>query len=203
METDSLPTNKLSFLLFFHPKDKKELQYLFRRDHFDYPVFIDANNALEPMNNFPKLPQYQCFLLDKDNKVLLIGNPVSNPRIWELYKQTVFGQESEKIEKTLVTDVFVKQPEIEIKGLQVREKSKGVFRLKNTGNQPLLIVRVDASCGCTIPSWDKKPIEPGEETEITVEIQPEESGFFYKTIRVYCNVEKGIISLTVKGMVNK
>jgi hypothetical protein len=200
---DSLPANKLSFLLFFHPKNKKELQYLFRRDRIDYPVFIDANNALEQMNNFPKLPQYQCFLLDKDNKVLMIGNPVSNPRIWELYKQTVFGQTPEKIEKTPVTDIFVEQSEIEINGLQVGKKSVTAFKLKNTGNRPLVITHVDTSCGCTVPSWDRKPVEHGAETEITVEIQPEEPGFFHKMIRVYCNVEKGIISLNVKGMVNK
>jgi hypothetical protein len=54
-----------------------------------------------------------------------------------------------------------------------------------------------------VPSWEKKPIEPGEETEISVEIQPEETGFFHKTIRVHCNVEKGVISLGIKGMISK
>jgi hypothetical protein len=49
----------------------------------------------------------------------------------------------------------VEQPEIEISNLQVGKKSSGIFRLKNTGNQPLSIARVDASCGCTVPSWDK------------------------------------------------
>jgi hypothetical protein len=43
---------------------------------------------------------------------------------------------------------------------------------------------------------------PGEEMEITVEITPEESGFFHKTVQVYCNVEKGVIPLSVKGMAN-
>lgn len=202
-ETDSLSANKLSFLLFFHPKDKKELQLLLRRDRFDYPVFIDTDNAIDKLNHFPAQAKYQCFLLDKNNKVLMVGNPALNPKIWKLYKQIISGQNPTTTETIPTTSVFVKQQEIEISDLQVKKKSTGVFRLKNTGNQPLLIARVETSCGCTVPSWEKKPVEPGEETEIRVEIQPEATGAFRKIIRVYCNVKKGIISLTVKGMVNK
>jgi hypothetical protein len=199
-EADSLFEGKLSFLLFFQPKNKKEMNYLFLRDRFDYPVFIDMNNGINQLNHFPEKQEYQCFLLNKDNKVLMIGNPALNPKIWELYKQIIPGQT--QTDEIPITSVSVEQTEIEINDLQVRKKIKGVFKLKNTGEQPLLIVRVDASCGCTVPIWEKKPIEPGEETEITVEIQPEESGFFHKTIRVYGNVEKGVISLGVKGEVN-
>jgi hypothetical protein len=44
---------------------------------------------------------------------------------------------------------------------------------------------VDTSWGCTVLKWDKKPIELDEETEIEVEITPEEAGFFHKTVKVY------------------
>jgi hypothetical protein len=204
-EAGSLPANKLSFLLFFHPKNKKELQLLFKRDQFDYPVFIDENNALDSLNHFPMQPRYQCFLLGRDNKVMLIGNPVLNLKIWELYKQTIFGQTqtATKTERISETSVVVEQSEIEISGLRVKKKSVSVFRLKNIGNQPLLIFRVDASCGCTVPSWDKRPIKPEEESKITVEIQPEEIGAFHKTVWVYCNVEKEVIALSIKGDVKK
>jgi hypothetical protein len=199
-DVDTLGVDKLSFLFFFHPKNKRELQFLFKRDRFDYPVFIDEDNSINRLNHFPAQMKYQCFLLDKNNKVLLIGNPVSNPKIWKLYKQTVFGQTQTDIEP--VTSVAVEQSEIEIIDLQVGKKSTGIFRLKNTGNKPLLIARVDASCGCTVPNWEKKPIEPEEETEITLEIKPEETGFFHKTARVYCNTAKRVITLTVKGQIN-
>jgi hypothetical protein len=88
-ETDSLFEGRLSFLLFFQPKNTKEMRVLFKRDQFDYPVFIDTANTLEQLNHFPSQPEYQCFLLDKDNKVLMLGNPVLNPQIWELYKQMI------------------------------------------------------------------------------------------------------------------
>jgi hypothetical protein len=198
-ESDSLFQDRLGFLLFFQPKNKKDLDYLFHTNRFDYPVFIDMNRTINQLNHFPDKAEYQCFLLDKNNKVLMIGNPSLNLKIWELYKQTILGQT--QVNTMPITSVSIECAEIEISDLQVGKKSTGIFRLKNTGNQPLSIARVDASCGCTVPSWDKKPIEPGEETDITIEIQPEESGFFHKTIRVYGNMKKGVFSLSVKGTV--
>ena len=35
------------------------------------------------------------------------------------------------------------------------------FTFKNTGNAPLILNSVKASCGCTTPKWTKEPIAPG------------------------------------------
>ena len=91
-ETDSLFSGKVGFLFFFQPKNIKEFRYIFARERFDYPLFIDTNGSINNINHLPKETQYQCFLLDKDNKVVMIGNPVSNPNIWELYKKQISGK---------------------------------------------------------------------------------------------------------------
>ncbi|MDR2145537.1 MAG: hypothetical protein LBE91_03635 [Tannerella sp.] len=90
-EADTIFEHKPDFLFFFQPKYRglKELKILLRNYHFDYPVFVDTENEIMRLNNFPKEPEYQCFLLDKDNKVVMIGNPVLNPGIWELYKKII------------------------------------------------------------------------------------------------------------------
>ena len=36
------------------------------------------------------------------------------------------------------------------------------FEFKNTGNQPIIIANVQASCGCTTPDWTKTPVLPGK-----------------------------------------
>jgi hypothetical protein len=166
-ESDSLFQDKLSFLFFFQPKNKKGIEFLFQRDNFDYPVLIDMNNTINRLNQFPQPVEYQCFLLDKDNKIVMIGNPALNPKIWELYKQTVSGKA--QTDTTPVTTVFIEQSEMEICNLQVKEK----------------------------------PIEPEDETEIMLEITPEETSAFHKTVRVHCNVENGSIPLIIKGMANQ
>ncbi len=42
------------------------------------------------------------------------------------------------------------------------------FTFKNTGDQPLTLTRVKASCGCTTPSYSQEPIAPGESGYIDV-----------------------------------
>ena len=91
-EADSLFQGKVGFLLFFQPKSAKEIEYLFLRERFDYPVFMDINGTINDLNRFPQAMSYQCFLLDKNNKVLMIGNPVLNHRIWELFKEQLSGK---------------------------------------------------------------------------------------------------------------
>jgi hypothetical protein len=81
--------DKICFLFFFHPKNKIQLRNILYNNEFSYPVFIDETNEIDRLNHFPKEPQYQCFLLDKDNRVLAIGNPVQNPKVWELYKKVM------------------------------------------------------------------------------------------------------------------
>ena len=38
----------------------------------------------------------------------------------------------------------------------------------NRGDSPLVILDVVTTCGCTVPDFSKKPILPGEKTQITV-----------------------------------
>ena len=52
------------------------------------------NKRKEDAVKFPSNPEYQCFLLDKDNKVLLVGNPALVSGIWILYKRVINERET-------------------------------------------------------------------------------------------------------------
>ena len=196
-ESDSLLSDRLGFLFFFHPKDEKELQFLFKRDGFDYPVFIDHTNQINTLNNFPDKQSYQCFLLDRTNKVVMIGNPAINPRIWELYKEQIVGKLDNKHENR--TAVEPDKTAYDYGDITIGTENRAVFTLKNTGTHPLVIQHIAASCGCTAVDWEKQPVEPGKTTDIKVEMQPEEAGYFNKTISVYCNIKESPLILTVMG----
>lgn len=43
-----------------------------------------------------------------------------------------------------------------------------VFTFENTGNAPLIITNVQATCGCTVPTWPKEAVAPGASGEIVV-----------------------------------
>ena len=77
-----------------------------------------------------------------------------------------------------------------------------VFNFTNKGNAPLVVNRVQASCGCTTPTWSKEPIEPGKKGSITVTYNPSgRPGAFNKTITVYSNAIEEQMVLTIHGEV--
>ncbi len=62
-----------------------------------------------------------------------------------------------------------------------------VFTFKNTGDSPLIITGAKGSCGCTVPSYPKKPIAPGETANIEVRYDTKRVGAFRKSVRITTN----------------
>jgi hypothetical protein len=76
------------------------------------------------------------------------------------------------------------------------------FTFKNTGKEPIIIQRAQASCGCTTPSYSKDPILPGKTGSIKASYGTQgRPNAFTKTITVFSNV--GTKVLTIKGNVEK
>ncbi|MEM9984812.1 MAG: DUF1573 domain-containing protein [Bacteroidota bacterium] len=63
------------------------------------------------------------------------------------------------------------------------------FYVKNTGNQPLELVRVIPACGCTAADYTQEPIKPGETGYIKATYNAATVGYFSKTIVVTTNEE--------------
>lgn len=61
------------------------------------------------------------------------------------------------------------------------------FDFKNTGNAPLIISNAKGSCNCTVPSWPKEPINPGETGKITVHYDTKRSGVINKSVTITSN----------------
>lgn len=78
-----------------------------------------------------------------------------------------------------------------------------VFKFKNVGKTPLVISRVQSSCGCTVPKKPTEPIMPGKKGEIEVKYATSRQGGFSKMITVYSNATEPTKKLRIKGIVLK
>ena len=196
-ETDTTLADKLSFIFCFQPKERNDLISKFISSGFNYPVLIDERNIVNQLNHFPDKTEYQCFLLNGKDKVISVGNPARNPKVWNLYKQIITGKLNEKTTKNTTVEVINR--EVKLGDIKPKVKQTMVFKLKNNGEMPLVISDVKTSCGCTIAYWEKQPITTYKTTQIKAKIILEQAGYFEKTISVYCNVKNSPIILTVKG----
>jgi len=72
--------------------------------------------------------------------------------------------------------------------IKAGDKVSYSYSFINTGKSPLIITDAVASCGCTIPSWPKKPINPGEKSAIAVIFNSAgKSGLIDKQITITAN----------------
>jgi len=89
---------------------------------------------------------------------------------------------------------------------KIEEKNGSVqhkFVFTNTGDSPLVIQNVKASCGCTTPAWTKDPVPPGEKGFVTAKYNPKNRpGSFRKSLTVKSNAEPADKMIFIKGMVD-
>ena len=198
-ETDSLfGKGRLEYVFFFHPKDVREMSYLTRRDGFTHPVCFDREDAFNRLNRFPPEMALQTFLLDKDNRVVAIGNPVHNPLVKELYLNIVGGKRRSSTDAKQAT-AMLSEREVQFGSFPMSERQERRVTLKNTGDAPLVIHGVDTSCGCTRVEYSQRPLRPGEETTLLIVYEADEAGHFHKTVDVYCNTADAPLRIHVSG----
>jgi hypothetical protein len=84
------------------------------------------------------------------------------------------------------------------------EWKKGVtveYGLTNTGDRPLLLSNVTASCACTDVEWPLQQIAPGGKGTIRVTFDAKTLGHFEKFVGVYSNAEPHLVYLSFDGEV--
>jgi hypothetical protein len=195
--TDSVTGGAVPFLFFFHTKAPKEINYLLKLDRFDLPVCMDEEDKLNKLNKFPSDITFQTFLLDKDNKVAVIGNPVYNLAVRDLYIKQITGKDIPANNQTK-TIAEAEVTEADMGRFPKTEKRKALFNITNKGEYPLVILGTTVTCGCAKAQFDKHPAGKGETLQVSIEMSPKDSGFFSETITVKCNTDKPI-KLTIKG----
>ncbi|WP_347374897.1 DUF1573 domain-containing protein [Aequorivita sp. Q41] len=76
-----------------------------------------------------------------------------------------------------------------------------VFKFKNDGEAPLMIVNAKSSCGCTIPEYTKDPIAPGDSGEMLVKFNGSGQNQVSKTVTLTTNTKAGTETLMIKAFV--
>lgn len=83
-----LYSSNVSILTYVQPKNVEEINFLkwqIRGNDFRYPVCFDIDAKIQKENNLPLDENFHTLLLDAHRKILLVGSPINNPVIKELY----------------------------------------------------------------------------------------------------------------------
>jgi hypothetical protein len=82
------------------------------------------------------------------------------------------------------------------------EKVGYVFNFENRGTADLVILAAITSCGCTIPKYDRRPIQPGEDGRLEVVFDTSgRNGMQTKTVTVRSNASVPVVVLKISAEV--
>lgn len=135
---------------------------------------------------------------DGHNHGSVSGTAVSSPAV---VAQPTNSGENKTQTTTLTVDNLVFDNEVHDFGTVPEGPNADYeFTFKNTGKEPINLQTVNASCGCTTPSWSKEPVLPGKTGSIKASYATKgRPGGFTKSITVVSNA--GTKVLTIKGNV--
>ncbi|MFT5723114.1 MAG: hypothetical protein ACI9JN_000221 [Bacteroidia bacterium] len=82
------------------------------------------------------------------------------------------------------------------------EQVKHIYKFTNVGDEDLVISNCRATCGCTIPRWERRPIPPGESGEIEVKFNSKNKpGNQIKNVTITANTNPPETIVTFKALV--
>jgi len=132
-----------------------------------------------------------CNSSPKNEEETLSANVVNNPN-------TASG----KVDKNSLPIMQFEEKEHNFGKILQGETVSINFKFTNEGNSDLIIAEVSTSCGCTVPSYPKTPIRPGEKGVIKVAFSSKgQKGFQSKNILVVANTQPNTTVLRIKAQV--
>ena len=160
----------------------------------------DKQDSIAKLNRFPLESNLHTFLLDKNNRVIAVGNPVYNPKIKKLYFNIISGKKpflpcnAEQRTNASLDKRFLDMGSFNWKQEQISD-----IILSNSGEELLAIEDVSASCGCITVEYLKEPIRPGQKLNLRIKYKAEHPEHFDKTVIIYCNAEGSPFRLKISG----
>jgi uncharacterized protein YqiB (DUF1249 family) len=175
-ELDSVYKSDVSFLMYVYSSNYADIQRILRLSDFKYSIFLDKYNHIAQMNLFEEDERFHTFLLDSNNRVIVVGNPVTNTKVACLYKQIL--QDSLQIDSTDSYSQcrgFLKAPinPIDLGSFQYATPQISKFEIQNKSNNDVIIKELLTSCDCLRIITSKDTIEAGESFEITFSLELE------------------------------
>lgn len=110
-----------------------------------------------------------------------------------------FSQDADKTEK--VGQFKFESELIDYGTIEQNADGVRVFKFTNVGDAPIVISKAKGSCGCTVPTYSKNVIEPGDTGEIQVKYATNRIGKFTKTVTLTSNASEPEKVLRIKGEV--
>lgn len=99
-------------------------------------------------------------------------------------------------------EMTFKETSFDFGTIQEGEVVEHTFTFTNTGDAPLVLTAAKGSCGCTVPTWPREAIAPGETGEMLVSFNSRgRKNVQNKSVRITANTKSGTETIRIKANV--
>jgi hypothetical protein len=113
------------------------------------------------------------------------------------------AQEAVVVENPNAPEIVFEQEVVDYGDIEQGANGVREFKFTNTGKEPLVISNARGSCGCTVPTWPKEPIKPGESSTIKVKYDTKRIGPINKSVTITSNAKTSTKVLRIKGNIHR
>jgi hypothetical protein len=196
-EFKSIPDIDFNFVMILQGTDAKSIENNLTEYNFLNPICIDRNKSFINANKLPKSKKYDTFLLDADNKVIAIGNPIASPKIKELYKKIILKDlELDSLNRNVLCTNAVRNLGL----INNTDTVSLSFDLYNHGEKPYTVQDIVPSCDCVSASIENDIIPHGK-SSVRVKFAPgAKSGSFCLHVNIFLTEKETPECITIFGI---
>lgn len=198
---DNAQDQNINTLLLINSNKNQEIKKIIDEEFYHYPVILDYNDSINHMNKFPNDEFFRTFLLDKDHKIIAIGNPLYSKGLEDLYLSIITGQKNFSSDYT--SAIFIDKTLHNFGKVKLGKLAEKTFIIKNIGTDTVTISHIDSSCDCTIAKTTSSVIAPRDSIDLNITFKEDSLvGFFYRNISINFNNFQRATILTITGEVS-
>ncbi len=178
----------VDFLCIVTTSDLSQIKTATASNPYMQPIWVDPTDSINRLNSFPIDYRLQTFLLDSNDRVLAIGDPLLNPNVKDLYLQ-IMTNDSTNIPRTPDTIISSDESEINLGDIQHGEIITYQIPIKNDGDYTFYCKEVTTSCDCTLAKLIPDQIEPGQVGILDIVITGQEQlGEMFRSVSIFGNI---------------
>ena len=188
---------KIGVFHIINSNNQKEIIEQIHINNYQYPVFFDVYGDMESLNHFSEDTNIHTFLLDSDNKILDIGNPLDNDTFIRYLNIMGLNYKSQWT-YPIKPDRFMQS----IGVVSIGNNKICKFVIENTLKEPVTVHKILTSCYCTSATIDNDTIQPDKLATVTVchhATEDSEDNEFNDDINIFFNEVETPLCLKIKG----
>ena len=167
---------------------------------YKFPIYIDKENKFSELNDINGKNNFNTFLINREHRINLIGNPTYKRSIEKLYFKILKINSKEKyIRYKTKTNINTKV--VDFQNIKLGHTVKYILKIKNTGSKYFYITDVKSSCGCINVNYSRNKLSPMKTTKLIITYKAREEVDFFETIQIYSNSLQNPIRVEVHGNV--